>query len=490
MTAQARLLFSCLALILSLSLLTNCRQAPEKESLATKIETTTKKGNTPLDNYVTTPDPAFSYEVVDTIPGEGFNTYIIRMVSQRWLTEAEVKDPLWWHWITMVVPDEVKYNKALLFIGGGSRKREQPEKPDGMILQIAGATQSVVASLHNVPNQPMEFIGDDYGPRKEDELIAYGWRKFLEGGGKEEDATWLARLPMTKAAVRAMDVVSEISEFHTTQKVSEFVVAGGSKRGWTTWTTAAVDQRVVGIVPLVIDLLNVVPSFEHHWRAYGFWAPAVGNYEHEGIMEWQNSKEYKALLGLTEPYSFRDRYTMPKLIVNSTGDQFFLPDSWQFYWNDLPGEKHLRYPPNSEHSLDGTDALESLTAFYQDILTDTPRPEFDWAMEEGAIVIRTNAEHPATSLKLWQAYNPNARDFRVETIDRSWTATEIPLREDGTYRLQPDTKSNGYTAFFGELTFTNGNGMPFKLSTGVVITPDTYPHEAYVSSDPRGTLLE
>ena len=58
----------------------------------------------------------------------------------------------------------------------------------------------------------------------------------------------------------------------------KFVVSGASKRGWTTWTTAAVDKRVVAIIPIVIDLLNVEPSFEHHWQAYGFWAPAIKDY--------------------------------------------------------------------------------------------------------------------------------------------------------------------------------------------------------------------
>ena len=30
------------------------------------------------------------------------------------------------------------------------------------------------------------------------------------------------------------------------------------QRGWATWTTGAVDQRVVSIVPVVLDLLNLV----------------------------------------------------------------------------------------------------------------------------------------------------------------------------------------------------------------------------------------
>jgi PhoPQ-activated pathogenicity-related protein len=60
-----------------------------------------------------------------------------------------------------------------------------------------------------------------------------------------------------------------------------------------------------------------------------------GDYESEGIMEWQNSQEYPRLAALTEPYSFREKLTMPKLLLNATGDQFFLPDSWQFYWDGL-----------------------------------------------------------------------------------------------------------------------------------------------------------
>ena len=60
--------------------------------------------------------------------------------------------------------------------------------------------------------------------------------------------------------------------------MQRFVVSGASKRGWTTWTTAAVDRRVVAIAPAVIDLLNVVPSFTHHWQAYGAWSDAVKDY--------------------------------------------------------------------------------------------------------------------------------------------------------------------------------------------------------------------
>lgn len=469
-----------LPILFLLPALQACREAP------TAIENTTPLVS-PLKAYVSKIDPAFEYAMVDTLPGEGYTMYVIRMVSQRWLTEAEVKDPVWWHWLTVVVPDNADPKTGLLFIGGGNRNREQPKEPDELTLQAALASQSVVAELHNVPNQEVEFVGDTYGPRVEDELIAYGWRKFLEGGAKDEDIPWLARMPMTTAAVRALDVLQAFSKETLNNRLERFVVAGGSKRGWTTWTTGAVDDRVVAIAPIVIDVLNVEPSFDHHWRAYGRWAPAVGNYEYEGIMEWQGSKEYARLLSLTDPYAFKDQLAKPKLLLNATGDQFFLPDSWQFYWDSLPGEKHMRYVPNSEHSMRETDALESLISFHQMIVADQERPDFDWKVENGEIIIKTDPGFPPESITLWQANNPKARNFQVDSIGRAYQASPVLLREDGQYRIRVNSPEAGWTAFYAEITFPGMTSIPLKMTTGVVVTPDTYPFEPFVSEDPKGT---
>lgn len=429
---------------------------------------------TPLDAYVMQKDSVFQFEVVDTLPGEGYTTYVVRMVSQRWLTEAEVKDPLWWHWLTIVVPDGVTSHTAMLSIGGGSRTRKQPQNPDQLTLQTALLSRTIVADLHNVPNQPMEFVGDTFGPRGEDELIAYGWRKFLEGGGREEDARWLARLPMTTAVVRAMDVVQALSErIENAPVINNFVVAGGSKRGWTTWTTAAVDDRVSGIVPIVIDMLNVIPSFQHHHQVYGFWAPAVEDYVREGIMDQQDSPAYAQLVEWTEPYSYRKRLGLPKLLINATGDQFFIPDSWQFYRDSLPGETFFRYVPNADHSLKGSDALETLIAYYKLLVDGTERPRFDWSVVNGELRVQTHTD--PDSLKLWQAHNPEARDFRLQTIGPAWTAESIPVKVSGNYQIGIPQPQEGFAAFMVELSYPGAAGVPLKLTTGVVVTPDVYP---------------
>ena len=97
---------------------------------------------------------------------------------------------------------------------------------------------------------------------------------------------------MTKSAVRAMDAITAFiaSPAGGGAKVQRFVVSSASKRGWTTWTTAAVDSRVVAIAPAVIDMLNVEPSFIHHWQAYGAWSDAVKDYVDPQIMDWMGTK--------------------------------------------------------------------------------------------------------------------------------------------------------------------------------------------------------
>ncbi len=428
---------------------------------------------TALDKYVAAPDTNYSFHLVTSIPGNGQTTFILEMTSQAWLTTNEVDRPVWKHWLTIVKPDSVDSSKSLLFIGGGGNGGSPPKSADGNLVQIALKTKSVIAELKMVPNQPLVFAGETEG-RKEDSLIAYTWDKFLRTG----DTKWPARLPMTKSAVRAMDTVTTFcgSAEGGGVKVDGFVVAGGSKRGWTTWATAAVDKRVVAIVPFVIDMLNIEPSMLHHYAAYGFWAPSIGDYTAFRIMDWNGTPEYKALMKIEEPYEYRQRLTMPKFIINASGDQFFLPDSSQFYFNDLPGVKHLRYVPNADHSLKGSDAYQTLHACYSAVLNDTPLPQYSWTLEKDGSMRATTKNTPS-EVRLWQATNPNARDFRMETFGPQWQSTILSDVGGGVYVGKVPEPAKGWTAFFVELTFPSGNPEPFKFTTQVRVVPDTLPHK-------------
>jgi PhoPQ-activated pathogenicity-related protein len=431
---------------------------------------------TALDRYVAALDPSYSWKALRELPAEGATATLLEMTSQRWLTEQEVERPLWTHWITVVRPAKVTSDVALLFITGGSLEREPPARPSAWLLQAAKETGTITAELRLVPNQPVVFKDDPTKkPRSEDDFIAYTWDKYLRTG----DEKWPARLPMTKSAVRAMDAVTAFAATPEggAQTVSRYVVSGASKRGWTTWTTAAVDRRVIAIVPVVIDMLNVEPSFVHHWRTYGAWSEAVHDYVEHGIMDWMGSRQFHALMRIEEPYEYRDRLTLPKLILNATGDQFFLPDSSQFYFDDLRGEKYLRYVPNTSHSLEKSDALDTVQAFYASIVSNTPRPEVRATFERDGSIKMVSKELP-TSVQLWQAVNPGARNFRLDVIGPAYKSTPLTPSGPNTWLARVPAPSEGWTAFFVEMTFPNGGKYPLKITSGVRILPDKLPYPA------------
>jgi PhoPQ-activated pathogenicity-related protein len=431
---------------------------------------------TALDRYVAAPDPNFSWKVVRESQRDGMTATLIQMTSQRWLTDQEVDRSLWTHWLTVVRPDKVSSDVGLLFVTGGNNERQPPANPPAWLAAAARDTSTVTAELRLVPNQPIVFKEDPAKkPRSEDDFIAYTWDKYLRTG----DERWPARLPMTKSAVRAMDAVSEFtaSAQGGGTAVRQFVVSGASKRGWTTWAAAAVDRRVIAIAPAVIDMLNVEPSFVHHYRAYGTWAEAVNDYVQHGIMDWMGTPQFRKLMKIEEPYEYRDRLTMPKLILNAAGDQFFLPDSSRFYFDDLKGEKQIRYVPNADHSLDKSDALETLQAFYAAIVSRTPRPEVRWTFERDGS-IKVVARQLPKAVQLWQATNPSARDFRLETIGAAYKNSALTPSGPNTWVARVPPPSAGWTAFFVELTFEGAGKYPLKVTSGVRVLPDTLPHDA------------
>jgi PhoPQ-activated pathogenicity-related protein len=429
-------------------------------------------GETALDRYIALPTPEYRYDVVKTFDGDGYRAHVVSMVSQRWRADHGVDEPIWKHWLTMIEPEPIKTRVGTLVISGGSNGDEPPRTIDPIIARLAVQTGAVLAELHMVPNQPLIFA-DDKTPRGEDDLVAYTWDRYLRTG----DEMWPLRLPMTKAAVRAMDTVTSLSARAGRRPlVDRFVVGGSSKRGWTAWTTAAVDKRVVAIVPVVIDVLNIELSAEHAYRVYGSWPAALQPYEKMGIMKWLGTPQLEALLQIEDPYSYRERLTVPKLIVNATGDQFFTPDSSQFYLGGLPGENYLRYVPNTDHSLRGSaiDAAQTGLAFLDSIIAGAPRPRFSWRSESDGTIRVRSATKPS-AVKLWQAVNGHARDFRLDTIGRAFYSTDLLDQGDFTYVVNVPPPAHGFAAYFVELTYAGLRGEPFTVTTGVRVTPDILP---------------
>jgi PhoPQ-activated pathogenicity-related protein len=439
----------------------------------TSLTASAWSAETALDRYVAKPDPAYSWKLADVAEHDGGGKrFVVALKSQSWRTTEEVDRTVWEHWLVIEKPAQVSSKTAFLFIGGGRNRPEPPRESDALVRKVAVETGTVAVELRSVPNQPLVFRGDGRG-RVEDDLIAYTWDQFLKTG----DETWPARLPMVKSAVRAMDCVQELlrSDAGGKVEIEKFVVAGGSKRGWTTWCTAAVDRRVAAAIPIVIDVLNVDASMRHHIAAYGFYSAAVGDYYHHGLMQRAADARVKDLYAIEDPYAYRARLTMPKFVVNASGDEFFCPDSSQFYWDGLEGEKSLRYVPNAPHSLQGSDAGESITAFYRMVLAGKERPSYSWSFEKDGS-IRVTAKQRPLGARLWQAMNPKARDFRFYAIGPAYRSTPIEPAADGAYIGRIEAPAKGWTAFYVELDFESGGGPPLKLSTAVRVLPEVLPH--------------
>ncbi len=444
--------------------------------LATLLMTTLAVA-TPLDDYVAKPDASYTYSVVKTIDHPLGKIHILDMKSQTWRTSAEVNRTLWQHWLTIIVPNGATSDTALLWINGGSNGGNPPSGPDGMLTQIALQSRTVVVDLRQVPNQPLVFPDDPGNQRHEDAIIAYTFDKCVRTG----DTTWPLLLPMVKSAVRAMDTVQDhlAKPANGNLKIKQFVVSGGSKRGWTTWLTAAVDKRVRAIAPCVIDVLNMDEQMRHHLAAYGFYSTAIGDYQAHDIFSRLDTPEGQKLISFVDPYEYRDRYTMPKFLLNSSGDQFFLPDSAQFYFNDLPGSKYLLYNANTDHGLKDSDADKAMLAWYAGVLAGRELPQFSWQVPgEGHIVVTTKTR--PTQVALWTATNPSARDFRLETIGKTWAASPLTGTNTGVYDAQVKAPEKGWTAYFVELRFDSGAPVPCRFSTEVRVVPDTLPHKDMV----------
>jgi PhoPQ-activated pathogenicity-related protein len=453
---------------------------------------------TALDRYIAKPDSNYSYRHYHTQERAAYAIYFLEMTSQQWRSASEVDRPVWTHEVALVIPrfglDTT--DTAILVIGGGKNGGALTTDINDAVGAAALATGAVLAIVNQVPNQPLYFTDEAGVGRKEDEILAYSQDKALDTG----DPEWPVHLAMTKAAVRAMDTVQEFAASKGVN-IENFLVLGGSKRGWTTWLTAAVDKRVKAIIPASIDMLNLSRQFIHQWESYGAdelhdEKSALKDYMAFDLPCRVQTPEGKAMLRVVDPYTYRDRYTMPKLILNSTGDQFFTTDSSRFYYADLIGPKWLRYAPNTDHKQSEDVIIEALS-WIDDILDNKTSPRIDWAVAENGLIWIWPSARPK-EVKLWQATNSGARDFRLQTFGARWTSQDLMAWEpvilssfaggtgfqelapmpNGSYVGVVSQPPTGWTAFLIEATFeTAGVLEPDQVySTGVQIIPDTLPY--------------
>ena len=78
-------------------------------------------------------------------------------------------------------------------------------------------------------------------------------------------------------------------------------------------------------------------------------------------------------------------------------------------------------------------------------------------------------------VRVWHATNPNARDFRLETLGPVWTSEVLSADASGDYVGRVTAPAKGWSAFLVELKYDIGAPVPLKLTTDVTVVPDVLP---------------
>jgi PhoPQ-activated pathogenicity-related protein len=403
-----------------------------------------------LIEYVKKPEPAFEWKLRKKTDYPQGTTFELHLVSQEW---QKIK---WEHALVIYQPKDVKpVDVMFLWITGGKPSLGNA----ALALELATKMKAPVAFLFDIPNQPL-FDG-----KKEDALIAETFVQYL----KTKDASWPLLFPMVKSVVKAMDAVQAFAKEEWKQPIKQFVVSGASKRGWTSWLTAATaDPRVKAIAPLVIDALNMQEQMPHQVECFGKFSEQIADYVKRDLVPLPDTAEARNLWAWIDPWVYRDKLTQPKMIINGTNDPYWTQDALNLYWDDLKGDKWVLYVPNAGHGLDQQNsdgkkdksrALTTLAAFARHQMTDKPMPKLLWKHEGNDVcTISVRCDPAPKATRLWMAESAT-RDFRKS----KWTEKPAKL-EKNTVRGECSCPNEGYRAFFAECDF-EFDGLRYSLST-------------------------
>jgi PhoPQ-activated pathogenicity-related protein len=404
-----------------------------------------------LAEYVKKPDDAFAWKLKEKNDNNGNRVFGLELISQKW------HDIIWDHNLYVYLHKDAKPGKTMVLMNTGAMRPESHL----VGMEISRQCGTPVAVLYDVPKQPL------FGDKKEDALIAETFVRFLE----TKDDSWPLLFPMVKSVVKAMDALQAFTKEELKEPVQDFVVTGASKRGWTTWLTAATgDPRVKAIAPMVIDVLDMVSQMKHQNQDFGRPSDQVHDYVERGLVPLPDTDEARRLWRMVDPYSYRDKLTLPKLMILGNNDPYWATDALNLYWDGLKGPKYVAYVPNAGHDLqqdknaDRARAVGALAGFTRHIAADKPMPKLDWKHEDAAGKLRlvVDASPAPVSARLWVATAPT-RDFR----EARWEERPAATRE-GRVAGEVEPPREGCVAFYGDLEYEI-DGLKYHLCTQIRI---------------------
>ncbi len=410
-----------------------------------------------LADYVARPEPDYSWKLLEASEQGSGKIYQLELTSQKW------QGIVWTHPLQVFEPSQLTETQhMILFVTGGTSGKSVKPFETQIGRTLAELTGARVAMIHHVPNQPL------LENRREDDLISETWLRYLKTG----DSSWPLLFPMTKSAVKAMDALQEFSRRQFKEEVKGFVVTGGSKRGWTSWLTAAADQRVIATAPMVIDVLNFAKQMPHQKATWGFYSEQIRDYTSKGLVHEDGipkAGREGELWKMMDPYSYRSQVSIPKLMIVGANDRYWATDAMNLYWDDLPGEKYACRIANAGHNLhDGNLSqgmvMQTLAVFFKNVVAGKSMPQVTWTPQQSddGITLSIQCDQKPTYVRLWSATS-NSKDFR----DSKWEY-KLLWATDGKFVGHKQQRPDEHVAVFGEMMFGN-DVVPYSLSTLVYL---------------------
>ena len=488
----------------------------------------------PLDTYMNKEDKHFSwFDTMERVKMPlGGTGYVLNVTSQAWKEgEAWVqhsdgfKTSIWSHQMMIIVPNDLKIrNKAVIYNTGACN--EHPGTPKGTdeeplaMNAVSSQIGVITVALFQIPNCHMIYETDpSKRGRSEDAMLAWAWKNFMDTGDHE----WLPRLPMAKAVMKAMQAVEEYTTQEKIAEIDGWLVAGASKRGWTTWMVGAAAEKctwcpkveaLAPIVPIVPDLRNGV---HHMWRAYGGFTFAFNDYTAVNFTTQIDDPRTLELFKVVDPMSYISRLNkMPKTVICSSDDEFMMME-WTAQWFDdfaKGGEQNLWIGANVEHSMaTGIVGLErTLGNFANSVFLGGKRPKFSHTLDkvkgEITVTIPEGQEHGQVVLRTGHTLSHKTRDFRWiagATKDKEgnatcvtprvgpyhtlgsdvcfqpiiWTGTTLNATSPGVYVAKLDKPLLGWIGAFVEVYFPSDTGLrdEYQFTTPGMVWPQTLPFE-------------
>lgn len=398
---------------------------------------TAESPQTMFDAYMARPDDSFRWTRSE-LEGRDF---VLDMTSQTW------QGIPWRHNVRVTHPDRPAQGAIptmVLFVTGD-------ERPADYVVgrMLANTVGLPVATLFAVPNQPLWGM-------KEDDLIAHTLVQYLETG----DETWPLLFPMAKSAIRAMDALQRETG------IQRFVVAGASKRGWTSWLAAATsDPRVVGIAPLVIDNLDIPLQMRRQKALWGATSPMIVDYAERGLLDMLSEPKVQRVLESVDPFAYRDRIRVPVLMINGGNDPYWTVDALSVVWRRLPMPKWVVVVPNVGHGVEDFPFwLPSVRAFVRSLVGLDRMPSV--TVDLLGSKVRLSGDRPVRA-RVWTNSREDHHFARGTWVAGPWLN---PSPGDEVELVSAEKRALPmFHAAMVEMEFRDSLGDAFRLTTPVQV---------------------